>query len=112
MGCCESNTERGELNFTSNLTITTQAEFQRLKSEDGFNDISLSSPVEFHEYNSWASEKTNFSRKDGDSSPSTSRSTCFSFHRTENELAFLITSNLTKKPMFQRYELTKFNSYE
>ncbi|CAG9322247.1 unnamed protein product [Blepharisma stoltei] len=100
MGCCESNTEHGELNFTSNLTITSQAEFQKLKSDDDFDDISLTSNGEFQEYNNWVSEKTNSSGKDMDSSPSTSRSTCFSFHRTENELAFLITSSFMKKSIF------------
>lgn len=110
MGCCESNSDHGELNLLGNLTIASQAEYQRMKNDEGFDDISLSSPAEFEEYKNWVNDKSNLFKIGTDTSPSTSRSTCVSFHRTENELAFLITTFAKKSTNVQIQELTKCNS--
>lgn len=91
MGCVESVNEKGEVNILQEYNRPQVLNFNDIINDDDFNDIDLHSPKEFHEFSKKIIVRSgNFSGYD---SPTvTIRSTNVSFHRNENELAFLVLS--------------------
>ncbi|CAG9321272.1 unnamed protein product [Blepharisma stoltei] len=95
MGCVESYKEHEEIDISNDPPKLTRSALNMLSTEDQFDDIDLESPKEF--YISPQSVKGNDEFSDHESLVGTVRSTCVSFHRNENELAFLIPSPRIRK---------------